>query len=811
MTGHEKATGQTVANPKNTSAILPDHTEARRLLLKGFHLVPLLRYLKQPEGGAWNAPENKVTVINPEATGYGMPLAANNLCSVDPDRLDLAPVGLAALGFSLGDIMAAGVRTRSTRLNSGGRSAFKSVVGLSWLKFSSLETGTVLEMRASSPNLQDVLPGIVYHDKQGEVCSQSYANDRRFDDAPELPAKLLAWWKRCSEDAKFYHDQQTKFFEAIAAHLGTPVKASLSISSGKSLAFGSRMRVTFNERNDVPSILLAHGYTEHGDRYAPPTATGKPGVHAIPGKDGLWNSPHASDPLHGTFDAWVAYVVLVHGGDLVAAEEAFAEAYVDAMNEVFKAVDPGETDEARREHQKRENAIIGEGTFKVPNAQLMTLPGMLERFVFLSDGSRVADIYNPHYDLAYQDWAATYAASEMKVKRGGEEKTVSVCTEWKHSPGRKTVVCRTFKADGGLMLPDPNGRLALNTWRPFDRSLSVSNPAGVALFLNHVALLFPIAADRERFLDWLAHIEQKPGELPHTAWIHIARKFGLGRNWLASILARVWAGAVAPNLDLPAMLKGGFNGQLSRKVLAVVDEIREGGRDSQWEHSEKLKSAINEETRGINPKYGRQSVEFNACRWLMFSNHLSAIPMEKGDRRFEVVVIDSEPQSPDYYAKLYGVKDDRQFIAAVAGYLGQRDISRFNPGEPARPTDAKTSVTRASQTPLAAWCELLVTHWPSDVITSRDLYRVLEGGEVFGTEGTLNAAHRRTLEQFEVMPFGKLVRIPDGGAPTRVSVLRNKELWIDASPREIREEVARAEIKNDPRQLLEEAAADAEE
>ena len=801
----------TKAAIKQTKSILADHSEARRLLTKGFHLVPLMRYRKQPEGEAWNAPKNKVKAIDPEATGYGMPLAANDLCSVDPDRIDLAPVGLAALGLSLGDIMAAGVRTRSTRPNSGGRSAFKAAPGLSWLTFKSRETGTVLEMRAHSPNLQDVLPGIVYHDKEGELCSQSYANERRFDDAPELPAKVLAWWTKCSTDPKFYHLQQTRFFDAIAAHLGTPVRASLAISTGKTLAFPSRMRVNYNAAHGVPDILTAHGYAEHNDRWAPPTATGKPGVHAIPGKDGLYQSPHASDPLHGTFDAWTANVVLNHDSDVIAAEEAFGEAYCKAMNDVFKAEDKGETEDARRAHQKRENKAIGEGASKVPTAELLTLGGALSRFVFLSDGSRVADLYNPTYDLAYQDFAGTHAASKMTVKTEDGPKELPVSSVWKTSPSRKTVVCRTFKADGGLMLPDPNGRLALNTWRPFDRSLKPDNPAGAALFLNHLSLLFPIAADRERFLDWLAHIEQHPGVLPHTAWVHIARKFGLGRNWLASVLTRVWAGSVAANLDLPQLLKNGFNGQLSRKVLAVVDEIREGGRESQWEHSEKMKSLITEETRLINPKYGRQTVEFNACRWLLFSNHLSAIPMENSDRRFEVVVIDSEPQAPDYYAKLYQALKDRKFIAAVAGYLGQRDITRFNPGAHARDTDAKKAVTKASQSPLAAWCEMLVKHWPADVITSRDLYRVLEGGEDYGNEGTLNAAHRRTLEQFEVAPFGKLVRIPEKGAPTRLSVLRNREIWQDASPHEIRQEVERAKSEHSPRRLLEVAAADADE
>jgi biotin operon repressor len=42
-------------------------------------------------------------------------------------------------------------------------------------------------------------------------------------------------------------------------------------------------------------------------------------VRPIPGKTGLWRSDHASDPLHGTFDAWTAFVVLDHQGNLEAA------------------------------------------------------------------------------------------------------------------------------------------------------------------------------------------------------------------------------------------------------------------------------------------------------------------------------------------------------------------------------------------------------------------------------------------------------------------------------------------------------------
>jgi hypothetical protein len=797
------------------------HHEARRLHKLGFKLCALHPMSKRPLGDDWQV--NPVAAIDAAASGYGAVLALNGLCSIDPDNVGPAGAGLLRCGFDLDEIMAAGVRTTSTRPGSGGRSAFKAADGLRWITFKSKTQGTILELRAKSSNLQDTLPGTVYLDAAGNgPYRQEYATTRTLDQAAGLPPAFLAWWKRMSEDVNFLREQQELL-------VGPEVQLAVSCGSGK-LAFNSGMRVTFNANHEVTDILERHAYTnDERDRWAPHTASGAPCVRLIKGKSDLWQSDHASDPLHGTFDAWVAYVTLDHGGDLSAAELAYDAKYHEHVGNEFDCLTPEQEREtmreARREYQKQENERIGEGDRRVPRAELLTLDKALNRFVFLSDGSRVADIFNPHYDLAYQDWAATFAASKAAVKQSPKrtangdmkpqpDKLIPVSELWKSARARQTAVCRTFKADGGLMLADPSGRLALNTWKPFDRTLKVDdlNAAGLGIFLEHIEFLFPDAKDRGRFLDWLAHIEQRPGELPSTGWLHIAREFGLGRNWLASVLARIWAGSVAANLDLVQLLKSGFSGQLSRKVLAVVDEIREGGRDTQWEHAERLKSVITEEHRLINPKYGRQSVEFNACRWLMFSNHISAIPMEAGDRRFEVVSVDAKPRSVDYYAKLYAASNDPMFIAAVAAFLARRDLRAFKPGAHAAKTEAKQAATKASQSPMATWCEMLVHHWPADVVRSSDLYKVLEGNEGFG-DGSLNAAHRRTMEQFGLTPYGRLVRPVPGGAAVRVTIVRNREKWKDAGTDAIRAELFRPKNPKglDPRAVLLTAAADFDE
>jgi hypothetical protein len=310
---------------------LVDHTEAERLFNLGFKMCKLLPYSKQPVGESWN--QHPIKSFDHNATGYGVLLAANGLCSVDPDKGILARQGLAALGFDLDAIMAAGIQSTSTRPDSGGRSAFKALDGLQWKTFRFKETGTVLELRAKSANLQDAVPGLIYRNgEDSPLYTQRYASALRLDAAPVLPRAFAQWWLRVSTDLDFLHDQQKKMAQALG------LTAQLDVSSGgKHLAFTSAMRESFNASHDVETILMAHNYTlGTNERYSPPTATGKAGVRRIPGKADLWQSDHASDPLFGTFDAWTAFVVLEHDGNQPAAEAAAEPGRLAAIADDFR-------------------------------------------------------------------------------------------------------------------------------------------------------------------------------------------------------------------------------------------------------------------------------------------------------------------------------------------------------------------------------------------------------------------------------------------------------------------------------------------
>lgn len=443
---------------------------------------------------------------------------------------------------------------------------------------------------------------------------------------------------------------------------------------------------------------------------------------------------------------------------------------------------------ARRREQIEEAMAIGEGSDEIRLAGTVALDEMLPRFVFIQDGQQVVDLQQPQHVAALGDWKATLKASTTTLEVKGQynfdgtpkTKTYETSALWEKNPLRQISQAVTFLAGGKRVVRDPKGREAVNTWNAPARLTAPGDPS---VFLDHVAYLF--GEDAPRFLDWLAHIEQKPGELPQSGWLHISDKQGTGRNWIASVIARLWPGYAAVNFDLSALFRTGFNDRLSSKIIAVVDEINEGQNESKWRNSETMKSLINEGQRTINPKFGRIREEFNACRWLVFSNHRSALALNETDRRFNVVIREGTPRDAEYYRRLYAALKAPGFIAGVAHTLRTRDLSEFNPGAHAVMTAAKEAVVAASRSEADEVLVDVVKYWPADVIHSSALGELMTGQ----LGGKITPAHRHALERRGIRVRKNPVRV--GNMTARVAILRNPEQWEGADAYLIAAELAR--------------------
>jgi hypothetical protein len=224
----------------------------------------------------------------------------------------------------------------------------------------------------------------------------------------------------------------------------------------------------------------------------------------------------------------------------------------------------------------------------------------------------------------------------------------------------------------------------------------------------------------------------------------------------------------------------------------MVDEVQEGGGENQFRYANRLKSIINAEERNINPKFGRQFKEHNSCRWLVFSNHDNALPLNDTDRRWRVVRHNAAPRHPATYTKLYGLLDDAEFINAVGVWLRERDISAFNPGERPPMSAAKRAAVDASKSLMHRSADELVQHWPADVIMNSDIAAALSDG----VDKTVTPAMRRVLEELGASPFGRTIKVKSH--PVKCWILRNTERWMGAQSHDLAAEIWRARPDGGP-------------
>jgi hypothetical protein len=441
-----------------------------------------------------------------------------------------------------------------------------------------------------------------------------------------------------------------------------------------------------------------------------------------------------------------------------------------------------------KEKRKEEIKAIktGRGSDKIPTAEIITVSEAEQRFVLLNSGQQVFDLDNPNNPpLPLVSARATYAASVISyLDINQRPKNKLVIDAWRDSKLRKTTEGITYRPEGGQITTNPNGLACVNTWRPRIKSEKPNNyEPFINIFVDHVFWVFGDAA--EVFLDWLAHIEQKPSELPHFGWLHISREHGTGRNWIASVLGRVWQGNVSLGFKLIETLEKGFNESLSKCHLAVIDEINEGGV-AMWKHASSLRQLITEDHRLINPKFGHQRVEFNVCRWLMFSNHVGALPLDEHDRRFWVVNKPLIPKDESVYQEMYRTLGNQDFIESVRFFLSSRDISQFNAGQRPPMNDAKRDLTQASKSEADFLARGIAERWPVDVIYLRDFKEMLPEEERHQKSAK---AIKHALDRVGISRWKK----SEGKMRTSqglevVYILRNQDIWDNQDTNALRRE-----------------------
>ncbi|WP_146049656.1 DUF5906 domain-containing protein [Novosphingobium sp. HII-3] len=441
---------------------------------------------------------------------------------------------------------------------------------------------------------------------------------------------------------------------------------------------------------------------------------------------------------------------------------------------IAKAIaDPNRKYLSRTQRLKEDASIGDQAADLIPT--ILTIDEAKDDLVYVGHGSAVVSRRSKR-SRNYTDAVREYAASQHTVDTGRIDdngrsitKDVPVLPLWLKAPDRISVDVVTWDPSAGEFCSPPEktnaGGRAYNMWTGLNLSPPPDNWRERAKpFVDHIAYLVPDDADRWRFTCWLAHIFQQPGVLPHTSYLMVAEKHGTGRGTLCSILTRALAGHVAANVTTDALF-GDFNGRLAGKLLATVDEVREGMSSDRHNKANTLRSKATEEFREINPKYGMRTVERNCCRWLYCSNHLDALPFDDEDRRLIVIENPKSAAGAEWFDFLHAEMADPDFIASVQHYLLTFDLAGYNAHEPAPLSPMKQRALAMMRSGAEHAVREFARRWPGDFATLADL-RVFIGEE----NGCSDAALRQYIAKAG-MSSGK-TRIKFGPTPQTVLVVR---------------------------------------
>lgn len=333
-------------------------------LRHGLALVPLKPADKMPcAGTGWNQRQNMVTNATQAKAWFnngnnvGVHLKENGLASLDPDVLPICERLFKAKGLDLQKLLNQGHRL--TGAPGRGRSIFRVPDGVSLSHRSytipgklardlgvtgAKDDGTVnvFELRAGSPNLQDVLPPSVH--PQGRHRYTWHPEGRGplkgAKDAPLLPPELvdmfLNWdaYKRDFDRELGLTPPAPVDEGRVSAGFDLSILADSAPRAPMPKAPLSKDQLEFREvveafgelhGHDFGELLERHGYTRHEisdskTKWLHPNSTSKdPGLEIM--RDGKHISSHnAGDPLTGgARDYFQVWAILEHGGNLGAA------------------------------------------------------------------------------------------------------------------------------------------------------------------------------------------------------------------------------------------------------------------------------------------------------------------------------------------------------------------------------------------------------------------------------------------------------------------------------------------------------------
>lgn len=725
----------------------------------GLKLCAIERGQKSPSYDGWNViamPAESVEVLG---GGAGLLHALSGTCALDIDNLELARPWLAEHGIDVDGLMA---DPTSVMISSGRPGRGKLLYRLSRPLRTLRPKGSGIELRcatAAGMSVQDVLPPSI-HPVTGKPYEWKYGDELigHWSNIPAIPAQVARLWRELatsepSTEVLGTRDTPQRPIElvrkAIKHYIESRDKDVTDYDDW--LDVGMRLHEETGGSAQGLEVWDEWSRTDHTKR-----KDGGPRYQGFLALKAKWHTFGEGGGRHVSMEGIIR--------ELPAERDEFEVIPVDAT--------PSEDDTAAKlkkaADQKKADAL----------AELE------KRVVYVRGAEKFFDLETHRIIQTESALQNLFMPMMPRVKGGGRMDPVKAL---KQSQSKTIVSHIGFDPSAGAIFTGYKGDKYANTYRN-------RLPAAIEPTANEreiIEWLFDRLGDptiREYYLQFLAHMVQRPGVKIRSAPLFWSEEQGNGKS---TLIQRIPALLVGPEYSTEltgTTLADSFTGYLMNYWHVTLKEFRAGSRGEREAISKKVEAWISDDTVNVRPMHQLAFTMPNKFAVTASSNAEDAAAVTNADRKWAICEMKGAAltqKEMDWIFSFVGTEADEEHAsAALRGYFMGINIDTFNPNARAPYTQAKAAMADAN---ISSDVEWLTTAWEERAPPfDRDVVITGEVTAMVHKHCTSRPNGRRVGKILTRPPFnGVPFEFRAGEGKYRAVILRNAATWRSAPGRQI--------------------------
>jgi len=217
-------------------------------------------------------------------------------------------------------------------------------------------------------------------------------------------------------------------------------------------------------------------------------------------------------------------------------------------------------------------------------------------------------------------------------------------------------------------------------------------------FTDLMKYLVPNEKYRGHFLDWLAYIVQNPGmKIKHAVMVY-SLHWQIGKGSLFDVMTDILGEDNAEPSNVRAMLDKGV--KFAEKQLILIDECKSKGDFGEKSNLiNDLKTIISEKRIQQRVLYKDFQVVKTFTNYLIFTNNKDALAIAPDDARYFVLFNEEERLPQSFYKNFHKWRQSKG-SAMIYWWLKDRNLSKFDPMQPAPETEFRKEMALEAEHPL---------------------------------------------------------------------------------------------------------------